>query len=180
MKIVFAVILFSLIFNSAVFAVISEGDKAPDFTAQFATGSQQAPLSLSSLLAHGPVVLYFLSSPEAQQCSGALRALADSTAEFSEFHTSIVGVVTTSDQESDFGELTNCGGKLAIVPDPEHSISKSYDIANTDLHNTYAASVVISPENDVIHAQVSGDVNDLINQSLEAVQDWSQLVDQEY
>lgn len=180
MKLEVLAISLSLLVCSSVFAVISEGESAPNFSARAITNNEQTSLSLSSLLARGPVVLYFLASSDSYACNDDLRALANSVTEFSEFHTSVVGIVSASYEEIDSRVLSECDAKLAIVPDPEHSIAKAYDAVTSAANAESGISVVVSPDSEVIHVHASAEVHDLIDQSIEAVQEWSQLVDQEY
>jgi len=180
MKFITLTISLSLLFCSSVFAVISEGESAPDFSARAFINNQQTPLSLASLLSRGPVVLYFLASSDVHGCNDDLRALANSVTEFSDFHTSVVGIVDASYEEIDPTVLSDCDAELAIIPDPENSIAKAYDAVTSTSNASSGISVVVSPENEVIHVYASTEVHDLIDQSMEAVQEWSQLVDQEY
>ena len=180
MKNLFQVITLSLVISSSAFAVVSEGDQAPDFSAHAITNSEQAPLSLATLLSRGPVVLYFFSSASATDCTNELRALSNSMGDFGEFHTSLVGIVNTPAAESDLGKPINCESQLTLVSDPEQSIADAYDVGRLSENPGIYLAVVISPESEVIHVHASSDVHDLIGQSLDAVQDWSQLVDQEY
>lgn len=180
MKLIISAVWFSLLLSTSAFAVLAEGDSAPEFSVDAITNNELAPLSLSSLLARGPVVLYFSSSSDAFGCNDELRALADSSAEFDEFHTHVVSVVDSEYDEANLGVLSECDSNIAIVSDPEHTIAKAFEADTPSGNSGSSTSVVISPDNEIIYVHASTNVHELIDQSIEAVQEWSQLVDQEY
>jgi peroxiredoxin Q/BCP len=68
---------------------LSVGDRAPDFTLPSATGSQ---VTLSSLLAKGPVVVFFYPRDDSPGCTVEACAFRDTYQEFVQAGVEVVGI----------------------------------------------------------------------------------------
>jgi peroxiredoxin Q/BCP len=74
---------------------VGVGDRAPDFTLPDAEGKQ---VSLSSLLARGPVVLYFYPKDETSGCTAEACTFRDSYDAFKQVGAEVVGISSDSEQ----------------------------------------------------------------------------------
>ncbi len=74
---------------------IGVGDQAPDFTLPDAEGKQ---VSLSGLLARGPVVLYFYPKDDTSGCTAEACSFRDSYEAFKEAGAEVVGISSDSEQ----------------------------------------------------------------------------------
>lgn len=183
MKKLISAIFLSLLINNPASAVLVKGDNAPDFAVPTSddVNVDTTSLSLYTLLSQGPVVLYFIPTVDSAACSSNLRMLSDSSNDFDEFHTKILAIPVFADEMVEGALLNDCESPIRIVPDPESMITRAYDVmTDQDLSTANGVSFVISPQTEIVHVYSSTDLNQHISESLEAVQAWTQLVDQEY
>lgn len=74
---------------------VGAGDRAPDFTLPDAQGQE---VSLSGLLARGPVVLYFYPKDDTRGCTAEACTFRDSYDAFKEAGAEVVGISSDSEQ----------------------------------------------------------------------------------
>ena len=73
---------------------LSIGERAPDFTLPSSSGQ---PVALSSLLAKGPVVLFFYPKDDTPGCTAEACSFRDSYDQFAEAGATVVGISSDSE-----------------------------------------------------------------------------------
>ncbi len=100
---------------------LSVGDRAPDFTLPSSTGE---PVSVSALLAKGPVVVFFYPKDDTPGCTAEACSFRDSFEEFTQAGASVVGISSDSvDSHGEFARkyklpmtlLSDRGGKVRAL-----------------------------------------------------------------
>jgi len=113
-----------------VFAALSEGAKAPDFTAPASLAGKEFKFSLKEALKKGPVVVYFYPAAYTGGCNLQAHTFAENIDKFSAAGVSVIGVsldkIATLNQFSADPEY--CAGKLPVAADADGKIAKSYDL----------------------------------------------------
>jgi peroxiredoxin Q/BCP len=130
--------LVALLASSAIafpaFAALSEGAKAPDFTAPASLAGKEFKFSLQDALKKGPVVVYFYPSAFTGGCNLQAHTFAENMDKFSAAGVSVIGVsldkISTLNQFSADPEY--CAGKLPVASDADGKIAKSYDLKIAD------------------------------------------------
>lgn len=103
---------------------IKVGDTAPDFTLPAQSGEQ---ISLSSLLAHGPVVLYFYPKDNTAGCTAEACAFRDSYEVFKEAGAEVVGVSRDSvDSHTAFAAKHRL--PFILLTDQGGAVNKQYGV----------------------------------------------------
>ena len=112
------------------FAALSEGAKAPDFSAPASLAGKEFKFSLKDALKKGPVVVYFYPSAYTGGCNLQAHTFAENIDKFSAAGVSVIGVsldkIATLNQFSADPEY--CAGKLPVASDVDGKIAKSYDL----------------------------------------------------
>lgn len=105
---------------------ITEGDKAPDFTAQDAYSKNY---TLSSYAGVSPVVLYFYPKANTAGCTKEACGIRDSWSKFKESNIAVLGVsVDSKESIKDFIDDHNLN--FPLLSDEDKSISKKYGVLN--------------------------------------------------
>jgi len=125
-----AAVLVSSAIAMPVFAALSAGAKAPDFTAPASLAGKEFKFSLKEALKKGPVVVYFYPAAYTGGCNLQAHTFAENMDKFSAAGVSVIGVsldkIATLNQFSADPEY--CAGKLPVASDPDGKIAKSYDL----------------------------------------------------
>lgn len=115
-------------------AALTDGDPAPDFSAEAALAGKSFNFSLKDALKKGPVVVYFYPSAYTGGCNIQAHTFAVNHDKFAAAGASIIGVSL-----DDIGRLKDfsadpeyCAGKVAVASDPEGKIARSYQLAIRD------------------------------------------------
>jgi len=151
------------------------GDKAPDFTLKNAVGKE---VSLSSLLAKGPVVLTWYRGGWCPYCNLTLAALQEKLPEFQALGATLVALTP---ELPEFAADTTEKGKIAfeVLSDVGNTVAREYGIvfkmtpdvaeamrknANTVARNgdesdelPLAAAYVIAPDGEITYAFLDAD-----------------------
>ena len=125
-----AAVLVSSAIAMPVFAALSAGAKAPDFTAPASLAGKEFKFSLKEALKKGPVVVYFYPAAYTGGCNLQAHTFAENMDKFSAAGVSVIGVsldkIATLNQFSADPEY--CAGKLPVASDADGKIAKSYDL----------------------------------------------------
>jgi peroxiredoxin len=132
-------------------AHLSEGAAAPPFRAQAAQGGNVSTVSMTSLLAKGPLVLYFFPQSFTSGCTQEAHDFADHAADFAARHATVVGVSGDSIETQKKFSTQECRSKFLVAADPGLAIAKSYDSV---ILNAYAdrTSYVIAPDGKIVYS----------------------------
>lgn len=103
---------------------IPEGAKAPDFTLPDQSGK---PVTLSTLLASGPVVLFFYPAAETKVCTQEACHFRDLAADFADAGVQRVGISRDSvDKQAGFA--ANHELDYPLLSDPDATVARSYGV----------------------------------------------------
>jgi peroxiredoxin Q/BCP len=104
--------------------VIAEGSRAPDFTLPDQTGT---PVTLSTLLAQGPVVVFFYPAAETSVCTKEACHFRDLAAEFALAGAQRIGISKDSvAKQAGFAEHWDLD--YPVLSDPEGSVAALFGI----------------------------------------------------
>ena len=107
--------------------MVSEGEKAPDFTAPLANGDVGS-FTLSDALEDGPVVLAFFPGAFTGVCSHEMNAFQDHLAEFDDLGVSVYGVSVDSPfSQNAFRDELDL--EFDLVSDSGKEVIDTYDIS---------------------------------------------------
>src|SRR3954463_15099880 len=109
---------------------LSEGSKAPLFTAKSSLSGNEFDFSLKEALAKGPVVLYFYPSAYTGGCDLEAHTFADLKDTFTAAGATIIGV-SADDIERLKSFSSNpeyCAGKFPVASDPGGEIAATYGL----------------------------------------------------
>ena len=111
-------------------AALTEGESAPQFTAQASLAGKTFTFSLRKALSKGPVVVYFYPSAYTGGCDIEAHTFAQDSGKFATAGATIIGVSLDSIQRlNDFSaDPKYCAGKFPTASDVGGAISKSYDV----------------------------------------------------
>jgi len=123
-------IVFAGLLSLSVTAALKPADQAPDFSAPASLAGKEFGFSLQDALKKGPVVVYFYPSAYTQGCDIEAHTFAQEKDKFDSAGATIIGVsadsITRLNQFS--ADPDYCAGKFPVASDPDHKISKSYNL----------------------------------------------------
>ncbi len=113
-----------------VFAALTAGTPAPDFSTKASLAGKEFNYSLKEALQKGPVIVYFYPSAYTGGCNIQAHTFATNIDKFNAAGASIIGVSLDSiERLNDFSaDPEYCAGKVAVASDTDGSISKAYDL----------------------------------------------------
>ncbi len=113
-----------------VFAALTAGTPAPDFSTKASLAGKEFNYSLKEALQKGPVIVYFYPSAYTGGCNIQAHTFATNIDKFNAVGASIIGVSLDSiERLNDFSaDPEYCAGKVAVASDTDGSISKAYDL----------------------------------------------------
>lgn len=128
------------------FAELSEGELAPDFSAQASLDGQEFTFSLKESLQKGPVVIYFYPAAYTGGCNIQARTFALKAAEFSDAGASVIGVSLDGiERLKDFSaDPEYCGGKVPVASDESGEIASAFGVS---INATYKDQAVAEFKN---------------------------------
>ncbi|MCW2691438.1 MAG: peroxiredoxin [Mycobacterium sp.] len=104
--------------------MLGVGDRAPDFTLPDASG---APVTLTTLLAAGPVVLFFYPAAMTPGCTAEACHFRDLSAEFAAAGAQRLGIsVDAMDKQQAFTDLH--GFDFPLLSDAEGAVASAYGV----------------------------------------------------
>ena len=165
-----ALSIFALAQTASTFAAPPQvGDKAPDFTLN---DMKDHPVTLSSLLKKGPVVLVLLRGYPGYQCPFCTRQVATLRGKAKEFEKTKAQVVMVYPGPSN--ELKQHGDEFIhdkalpanfqFVLDPDYTFTKRYDLRwDAPGETSYPSTFVINRDNKIRFVKVSHSHGDRAN-----------------
>ncbi len=154
--------------------VVSEGDRAPEFTAPTATGDR---VSLKKFLGKSKVVLYFYPKDDTPGCTAEACGFRDHAEVFKKAGVTVLGVSPDGPQShAKFAQ--KYGLTFPILSDEDKSVSKAYGVwkKKTLYGRTYMgierSTFVIDERGRIVRAfrkvKVSGHTQDVLDALREA------------
>lgn len=114
---------------SKPYAMVREGDTAPDFTAPLATG-EVGEFTLSEELSKGPAILAFFPGAFTRVCSHELQAFQERIESFNEMGAQLYGVsIDTPFSLNAFKD--ELGLTFSLISDPNREIVEKYDVSTS-------------------------------------------------
>ena len=169
-----------------VFAAITRGTAAPEFTAQASLAGKEFTYSLKDALRKGPVVVYFYPSAYTGGCNVQAHTFSENVGKFAAAGATIIGV--SLDKIATLNEFSAdpdyCAGKLAVASDADGSIAKSYGLkvmdAQPGMKNTKGKEIdhgfaerttfIVTPDGKVAASIGGVSPKENVDKSLSAVQ----------
>ncbi|MGE3335825.1 MAG: peroxiredoxin [Rhodospirillaceae bacterium] len=155
------------------YAALTNGETAPDFTAQASLAGKEFTFSLDSALKKGPVVVYFYPAAYTRGCNIEAKTFADNAEKFAAAGATIIGVSQDSIKKlNDYSaDPEYCAGKFPVAADAGGKITASYKLSTMTLDRkvtdtrgadvthalTERTTFVITPDKKVIATLSSND-----------------------
>lgn len=134
--------------------MLSSGDQVPDFTLPDQTGS---PVTLSELLANGPVVLFFYPKAMTTGCTKESCHFRDLAAEFAEVGAQRVGISADKvDKQAAFDAKHGLG--YPLLSDPDRKVASIFGVKRPGPIFNKRATFVIGTDLTVL-AAISSETN---------------------
>lgn len=169
--------LISALLSSALvvpaYAALTNGESAPDFTAQASLAGKEFTFSLNDALKKGPVVVYFYPAAYTRGCNIEAKTFADNADKFAAAGATIIGVSQDNIKKlNDYSaDPEYCAGKFPVAADAGGKITASYKLNTMTLDRkvtdtrgadvthalTERTTFVITPDKKVIATLSSND-----------------------
>jgi peroxiredoxin Q/BCP len=134
--------------------MLSSGDQAPDFTLSDQTGTQ---VSLSGLLADGPVVLFFYPKAMTTGCTKESCHFRDLAGEFAEVGAQRIGISADKvDKQAAFDAKHGLG--YPLLSDPDRKVAGAFGVKRPGPIFNKRATFVIGTDRTVL-AAISSETN---------------------
>ncbi|HTW84310.1 MAG TPA: peroxiredoxin [Candidatus Sulfotelmatobacter sp.] len=132
-------------------AQLTDGAKAPEFTALAALGGDVQTFDLRAALANGPVVLYFFPKSFTKGCTIEAHAFSDHIADFKKLGATVIGVSADDIETQKKFSTQECRSNFLVASDPTLKIAAEYD---AKINDQYAnrTSYVIAPSGQIVEA----------------------------
>jgi len=170
----FAAALAALTFAVPGSAELSQGAKAPLFTAKGAQAGKAMTFDLAAALKKGPVVLYFFPAAFTPGCNIEAEQFAAAIPKFKAAGATVIGVTAGNvDQLEDFS-AKKCAGQFPVAA-ASPQIKADYDVDlkkpdGTSTGWTNRTTYVIDRKGKIVMAYSAMQPNDHITKSLAAVE----------
>ncbi len=155
------------------YAALTNGESAPDFTAQASLAGKEFTFSLDAALKKGPVVVYFYPAAYTRGCNIEAKTFADNADKFAAAGATIIGVSQDNIKKlNDYSaDPEYCAGKFPVAADAGGKITASYKLNTMTLDRkvtdtrgadvthalTERTTYVITPDRKVIATLSSND-----------------------
>ncbi len=155
------------------YAALTNGESAPDFTAQASLAGKEFTFSLNDALKKGPVVVYFYPAAYTRGCNIEAKTFADNADKFAAAGATIIGVSQDNIKKlNDYSaDPEYCAGKFPVAADAGGKITASYKLNTMTLDRkvtdtrgadvthalTERTTFVITPDKKVIATLSSND-----------------------
>jgi peroxiredoxin Q/BCP len=173
MKRLMFIALGSAVLAAPLYAALSTGIQAPDFTTQATLAGKPFTFSLSDALKKGPVVLYFYPAAFTPGCTVEAHEFAEATEKFQALGATVIGVSHDTIDTLNKFSVSECRNKFAVASDADQKITKSYDAvlaAKPEYANR--TSYVIAPDHKIIYEYTAMSPDKHVENTLSAVQKW--------
>jgi peroxiredoxin Q/BCP len=156
-----------------LYAALSPGAQAPDFTTQATLAGKPFKFSLAGALKQGPVVLYFYPAAFTPGCTVEAHEFADATDKFKAMGATVIGVSHDPIDKLNKFSVSECRNKFAVASDADQSITKAYDAVLAQKPE-YAnrTSYVIAPTGKIIYEYTAMDPEKHVGNTMAAVEKW--------
>ena len=173
MKRLMFIALGSAVLAGPLYAALSTGIQAPDFTTQATLAGKPFTFSLSDALKKGPVVLYFYPAAFTPGCTVEAHEFAEATEKFQALGATVIGVSHDPIDTLNKFSVSECRNKFAVASDGDQKITKSYDAvlaAKPEYANR--TSYVIAPDHKIIYEYTAMNPDKHVENTLAAVEKW--------
>ena len=157
--------------SAPALAALTNGAKAPNFTAQASLGGKVYTFSLADALKKGPVVLYFYPAAFTKGCTIEAHNFADAMPDFAKMHATVIGISHDPIKKLQEFSTSACRSTFPVAADTDdQAIEKSYD-AVLDKMPKYAnrTSYVIAKDGTIAYSYTNLDPTDHVKNLLDAV-----------
>jgi thioredoxin-dependent peroxiredoxin len=149
-------------------AQLKEGTKAPTFSTRAAMAGKEFGFSLTSVLAKGPVVLYFYPKAFTQGCTLEANAFAEAMPQFKALGASVIGMSNDDIDTLKRFSREECRDAFPVgVASPK--VIAAYDVAMGTSGLASRTSYVIARDGRIVAVHSSGDYRGHVTKTLEAV-----------
>jgi peroxiredoxin Q/BCP len=124
--------------------MLAEGDPAPDFTLESATGERVTLYSLRGR----PVVLYFYPKDDTPGCTRQACGIRDAWSEFQNAGAEVFGI-SADTQASHERFKSKYTLPFALLADPEHKLGEPYGVAQEGKDSYERSTFVIDADGNV-------------------------------
>jgi peroxiredoxin len=170
-RLVVAVALAGLIAGPA-FAALSEGQTAPQFTANAFVGGKPFIFNLDRALKKGPVVLYFFPAAFTKGCTIEAHDFAEAAEQYQKLGATLIGITAGNvDRVGEFSTV-ECRAKFPVAADPGAKIAETYHSKMAVLPYSERTSYVIAPGGKVLLAYTEMSPDQHVTKTLDAVKAW--------
>lgn len=162
------------VLSAPLYAALSTGTQAPDFTTQASLAGKPFSFSLADALKNGPVVLYFYPAAFTPGCTIEAHNFAEATDKFKQMGATVIGVSHDSIDTLNKFSVSDCRNKFAVASDADQKITKEYD-AVLKIKPEYAnrTSYVIAPTGQIIFEYTALDPDKHVEKTMAAVAKWN-------
>jgi thioredoxin-dependent peroxiredoxin len=173
MKRLMTIVLGSAILSAPLYAALSPGAMAPDFTTQASLAGKPFTFSLADALKSGPVVLYFYPAAFTKGCTLEAHNFAEATDKFKALGATVIGVSHDNIDTLNKFSVSDCRNKFAVASDADQKITKEYD-AVLKVKPEYAdrTSYVIAPDGKIIYEYTALDPDKHVDNTMAAIEKW--------
>jgi peroxiredoxin Q/BCP len=163
----------SALLSAPLYAALTPGAQAPDFTTQATLAGKPFSFSLADALKSGPVVLYFYPAAFTKGCTIEAHNFAEATDKFKALGATVIGVSHDSIDVLNKFSVSDCRNKFAVASDADQKITKAYD-AVLAIKPEYAnrTSYVIAPTGKIIYEYTAMDPDGHVEKTMAAVEKW--------
>lgn len=149
-------------------AALTQGARAPEFTAQGAQGGERMTVSLRNALRRGPVVLYFFPRAFTSGCTIESRAFAEAIPEFRSAGATVIGM--SGDDVDTLARFSTEACRSAFpMASASANLIAQYDVSLRPGITT-RTSYVIAQDGTIAHVHNDMNPNDHVRETLAAVQ----------
>jgi thioredoxin-dependent peroxiredoxin len=162
-----------MLLSAPLYAALTPGTQAPDFTTQATLAGKPFSFSLADALKTGPVVLYFYPAAFTKGCTIEAHNFAEATDKFKAMGATVIGVSHDSIDTLNKFSVSDCRNKFAVASDADQKITKEYD-AVLAIKPEYAnrTSYVIAPNGKIIYEYTALDPDKHVENTMAAVEKW--------
>jgi peroxiredoxin len=162
-----------MLLSAPLYAALTPGTQAPDFTTQATLAGKPFSFSLADALKTGPVVLYFYPAAFTKGCTIEAHNFAEATDKFKALGATVIGVSHYSIDTLNKFSVSDCRNKFAVASDADQKITKEYD-AVLAIKPEYAnrTSYVIAPNGKIIYEYTALDPDKHVENTMAAVEKW--------
>jgi peroxiredoxin len=157
-----------------LYAALTTGAQAPDFTTQATLAGKPFSFSLADALKKGPVVLYFYPAAFTPGCTVEAHEFAEATEKFQALGATVIGVSHDPIDTLNKFSVSECRNKFAVASDADQKITKAYDAvlaAKPEYANR--TSYVIAPDHKIIYEYTAMNPDGHVANTMAAVQKWT-------